>query len=69
MAETVLLGWDGLEEDGKAVPYSIVEAERVMIDYPDFRDIVMDIASDLDMYRAAQDEETAKNSKKSSPGT
>ena len=69
MAETVLLAWENLKEDDKEMKYSVAEAERLMTEYPDFRDIVMDIASDMDMYRSTQDEESAKNSKKSSPGT
>jgi len=48
LAKSVLLSWEGLKEDGKALKYSEAEAVRLMTDYPDFRDQVQEIANDLE---------------------
>ena len=37
MADTILLGWKGLKEDGEEVLYSKEECVRVLVDYPDIR--------------------------------
>ena len=62
-------GWKGIKEDGKAIKYSELEAIRLMTDYPDFRDQVQEIANDLETYKITEDEDTEKNSEKSSTGT
>lgn len=61
MADTVLLGWEGVEEDGKALVYSRDEAERLLTDYREFREQVSEIASELEAFRAEEDEEAEKN--------
>ncbi len=65
MAKTIVLDWEGLEEDGKAVKYSAEKAERILTDYPDLRDEIADLAKDIASFRAEEDEETEKNSKTS----
>lgn len=69
LAKSVLLGWEGLKEDGKLLKHSEAEAIRLMTEYPDFRDQVQEIANDLETYKIVEDEDTEKNSGKSSAGT
>jgi len=60
LAETILLDWKGIEEDGKKVPYSVEKAIEYL-GIKDFRDFVVSCADDFALYKAEQDEETAKN--------
>ncbi len=69
MARTVLLDWEGIEEDGKKVLYSFDEARRLLTEYKEFRDQVSEIASELETFQDNEDEETVKNLKMSSAGT
>lgn len=61
MARTVLLGWEGLEEDGVPVVYSQKEALRVLTDYKDFKAHVQSVAQSMEVYKSQEDEETEKN--------
>ena len=61
MAQTILLDWEGLEEDGVPVPYSTDNAIRILMEYKDLRDYVSDIANEMEGYRADEDEEGEKN--------
>lgn len=61
MSQTILLDWKNMKEDGKPVKYSNQEAYRIMLQYRDFRDIVSDLANEMEAYRIAQDEEAVKN--------
>lgn len=61
MASTILLGWKGLEEDGQEILYSQTESLRVLTDYKDFRDIVSELANEIEAFRVEEDEEAAKN--------
>ena len=47
----VLLGWEGLTEDGTEVEYSEEEAYRLMTTYEEFFQLVVGIAADSDNYR------------------
>jgi len=71
LAETVLLDWDGLYEGDRLLPYAPDTAKRILADdaYKDFRDLVVELASDLDLYREQELEEAEKNSAPSSPGS
>jgi len=65
MAETILLGWEGLEEDGVPVTYSTTEAVRMLTEYKDFRDMVSEIASEMEAFKVEDDEEAEGNSEAS----
>lgn len=60
MAETVLLGWKGLEENGQAVEFNRTNVLR-MLAIRDFRDLVWEIASEKETFRAVQLEEALGN--------
>src|SRR5690554_1250966 len=51
IAETVLLGWKNFKEDGVELEYSPATAKRLLEDYPDFRDLVVGLAGDAELYR------------------
>ncbi|NQW12223.1 MAG: hypothetical protein HQ481_20345 [Alphaproteobacteria bacterium] len=71
LAETVLLDWRRLERDGEELVYSPAVAVELMKDaaYKDFRDLVVEMASDLENYRQRDLEEAEKNSSTSSAGS
>jgi len=64
LAETIVLDWEGLEEDGKKVKYSKENAVRILTDYPDLRNYVNDIANEMEGYQEDEDEEAIDNLKK-----
>lgn len=61
MAGTILLDWDGIKEDGKAVPYSRENAIRLLTEYKDFRDQVAVLSNEITLYQAEAEAEAAKN--------
>ena len=68
MAKAILIGWEGMEEDGVPVSYSHKECLRVLSEYKDFRAAVQGIAMSMEAYQKTEDEETEKNSPDSSTG-
>lgn len=52
MADTVLLGWDGLDWNGEPLPYSIENATKLLTELPDFRNLVDDLSEDMAAFRA-----------------
>jgi len=61
MAETILLDWKNLKEGDVEVPYTKENAYRVLKEYRDFRDIVADLANDIEGFRIEMEEEAEKN--------
>jgi len=64
LAETIVLDWEGVEENGSTIPYSVDNAIRVLTDYPDLRNYVNDIANEMEGYKEDVDEEAIDNLKK-----
>jgi len=60
IAETILVDWDGITENGAPVPYSVEKAIEYLKHEP-FRDMVTTFSRDLELFKQAQDEETEKN--------
>ena len=60
IAETVLLGWRGLEADGKDVPYTLDNAIDLLTSDPDCRDFVMSFSEDMENFFKKDDEELKK---------
>lgn len=69
MARTILLGWEGLQIAGEALKYSVANAETVLLEYPDFRDLVTAEAGDIQHFLAGEVESAKGNSPKSSAGS
>lgn len=51
IAETVLLGWEGVAFKGEALPYSLDNA-KVLLAIKDFRRQIMELADDFDAFKA-----------------
>lgn len=64
LAETIVLDWKGVEENGKEIPFSVENATRILTEYPDLREYVNDIANVMDGYKLEDDEEAIENLKK-----
>lgn len=60
-AGTLLVDWAGIEVDGKAVPFSVADAEQLMIDVPDFYNAIKGFADDAALYREQDEAAEAKN--------
>jgi len=65
MANSILLDWVDMYENGKKLLYSSDEAFRVMKEYKDFREIVSDVANEIEAFRLEEEKEAEKNLKKS----
>ncbi len=63
IAETILLDWEGFQHDGEDVTYSAEKAFEILEDkeLKDFRDYVVEVSEDLDLYKVEEDEEAIKN--------
>lgn len=60
LAETILLGWEGVKFKGKPLAYSIDNAKKVLA-IRDFRVEIMKRADEFDAYRLEKDAEAEKN--------
>lgn len=69
VAETVLLDWENLEDGGKPIPYNTENAMRLMTEFPDFRNVVAEIAQEMETFRAVELADAEKNSERSSSGS
>lgn len=68
-AETILLGWEGIEDaDGNPIAYSTKEAKRLLSEHKDFRALVDELSSTAETFRAQEIEEGAENLRKNSDG-
>ena len=70
-AESVLLDWDGLTQDGKPFPYDpeVAKAWLADLDFDDFKRAVDYAANVVAKRRKEAEESIAKNSAKSSAGS
>jgi len=46
MANTILLDWRGLADEGKEIKYSKENAKKLLLKYPEFRDFVFQLSND-----------------------
>jgi hypothetical protein len=61
LSKTIVLGWRGMQEDGKDVPYSVDECTRILTEYPDLREQIYEIANEMESFKIEDDEELEKN--------
>lgn len=54
MAETILLGWEGVEYMGKPMSYSVDNA-KTLLAHKDFRRQIMELAEDFDAFKAVEE--------------
>lgn len=62
IAKHVLIGWKGIELDGKAVKYTPEKAEELMKRFDDFQEDVLTAAMSSETFRTEVVEENEKNS-------
>lgn len=60
LSQAILVGWSGVQFQGKELPYS-VENARTLLRIGDFRTLVIGLSSDAEAYRVKQAGEAAKN--------
>lgn len=63
MADTILLGWEGVELNGKPLEYSREAALKALTDYPKFADDVADFAGTEAAFEDEDDQEGAESLK------
>jgi hypothetical protein len=62
-ARTVLLDWKGLKDDkGADIPYSTEVAKKMLIDLPDFADLISGFSQQITLYQDEAKEEAVGNS-------
>ena len=61
IAETIVLDWEGLEEDGVPVPYSVENAIRILTEYEDLKKQIQEISDSIETYRLEVLEDSEKN--------
>jgi hypothetical protein len=66
LAETILLDWKGISDEGKVLKYSISVAREQLKKYKDLRNFVWDTANEEALYHEEEVEEDVKNSQTSS---
>ena len=65
LADTILLNWKDIADDGKEIAYSEEAAYEQLMKYPDFRELVWQLGRDLARFRTEETGKIAKNSKTS----
>ena len=60
-AGTLLLGWEGIEVDGKPLAYSVDAAEELMAEVPDFYKTIESFAKDAALFREQHEAAEQKN--------
>ena len=61
VSRTILLGWEGIKYNGEELPYSPEKAFEILMALPDFAELVVRLANDLETFRAGAVEESKKN--------
>lgn len=61
-AKTILLDWKGVEHEGAFLPYSYQNAVRLLTEVKEFKAFVDDIAGQVELYKADEEEAAVKNS-------
>lgn len=68
LSQTVLLNWEGVGEDGKELPYSPENAQKMLLKHKNFRNFIWTLASEQSRFRASEIANSAKNLKTVSSG-
>ena len=62
LAQVILIDWSGvLDKDNQPIPYSKESAELILTKLPKFRQTVMQLAQNMDGFKAEAQEEIAGN--------
>lgn len=60
-SRTVLLNWRGVKEGDAEVPYTQEAACKMLIEYPDFADLISGFAQQISLFQDEQKEAATKN--------
>ena len=60
VAETILLGWEGVSFKGAAMAYSVDNA-KTLLGIRDFRRQIMELADDFDAYKAVLEKDSGED--------
>lgn len=61
-AKTILLDWKGLTDDeDNEIVYSVEKATELLTDLPDFRELVLEIANNMEAFRREEVDTDQKN--------
>ncbi len=55
MAKTILTGWDGINLDGEPLAYTQENAEKILKDFPDFREVISALSAERRNFMVAED--------------
>jgi len=69
MSKTIVLGWRDLYKDGKPLDYSQETCFEILLEYPDFRARLYELASDVENFRKAEMDDLGKDYVPQYPGT
>jgi len=64
MSESIVLDWEGVEDDGVEIPYSKDAVIELLTKYPELRGYINDIANELEGFQEEFVEEADENLKK-----
>jgi len=64
LSETIVLDWEGVEDEGMEIPYSKDAAVALLTKYPELRNYINDIANELEGFQEELNEEAEENLKK-----
>lgn len=60
-AKTLLLGWSGIEYDGKPLPYSTDNSMKILTEFKDFRDSISGLATSMELFKQNEKAAAIKN--------
>lgn len=69
LAKTILVDWQGVADAGKEIPYSVENAKKLLMKYPDFRAAIMECARDQKRFLDDTVSADVGNSNENSGGT
>lgn len=67
-AKFILVDWEGIKEDGVTVDYTPEQSLRLLTDFPDFREVVSEIAMDFNNFKEEETKESEGNLETTSSG-
>jgi len=69
MAQSILLDWEKVLENGEEVPYTQENAKRILMEYEEFRKLIWEISQEAALFHAEDVSKTSKNLPKGSSGS
>jgi hypothetical protein len=62
---TILLDWEGIKHKGVELPYSQLNAKKMLLEYKDFRSLIVELSTEMETFRKVEIEQGKDNLKKS----